>query len=182
MSRFRATPYAKAFHQIMRASGSDGQDAVPELEAVAAAVAEVPQFLQVLVTPMISPEKKTELLEQVLQALDVSDLVRKFVHVIQQHYRMEHMAQIAEVYRELVDRSLGRVRARIEVPVALSKRQQQQLTKVIESAVAAQVVAEVSTNPDLLAGFRIQVGSKVFDGSLVGQLEQLRHQRHFEQG
>jgi F0F1-type ATP synthase delta subunit len=35
------------------------------------------------------------------------------------------------------------------------------------------VVADFEENPDLLAGFRVQVGSKVFDGSLVGQVDRL---------
>ena len=38
------------------------------------------------------------------------------------------------------------------------------------------VVARFDDRPDLLAGFRVQVGSKVFDGSLVGQVDRLsRH-------
>ena len=35
------------------------------------------------------------------------------------------------------------------------------------------VVADFEVNPDLLAGFRVQVGSKVFDGSLVAQVDRL---------
>ena len=45
--------------------------------------------------------------------------------------------------------------------------------------VGAEVVAEFEENPELLAGFRVQVGSKVFDGSLVGQVDRLsRHTPH----
>ena len=45
----------------------------------------------------------------------------------------------------------------------------------IESGVSTnqRVVADFEDNPELLAGFRVQVGSKVFDGSLVGQVDRL---------
>ena len=51
------------------------------------------------------------------------------------------------------------------------------LSRVTESA----VFAEFEQAPELLAGFRATVGSRVFDGSLVGQLEQLRRRITSEQ-
>ena len=58
--------------------------------------------------------------------------------------------------------------------------QQRELLGVLEGAVNSAVVADFVDNPELLAGFRVQVGSKVFDGSLVGQLKQLSRQTQFE--
>jgi F0F1-type ATP synthase delta subunit len=58
--------------------------------------------------------------------------------------------------------------------------------KTILAAMAAaadtEVVADFVERPELLAGFRIQIGSRVFDGSLTGQLEQLSRQIMSEQG
>ena len=44
------------------------------------------------------------------------------------------------------------------------------------------VVADFVYNPELLAGFKVKVGSKVFDGSLVGQVNRLSRQTVIEQG
>ena len=76
-------------------------------------------------------------------------------------------------YRDLVDRALNRTRARVEVPRPLTPAQRKELLTVLEEQVGGTVVAKFEERPELLAGFRVQVGSKVFDGSLVGQLEQL---------
>jgi len=43
------------------------------------------------------------------------------------------------------------------------------------------VFADFEHSPELLAGFRATVGSRVFDGSLTGQLEQLRRNIASEQ-
>jgi len=175
MSRFRAIPYARALEQVVRAQCPErAEEVVAELERVAAAVAQVPDLHRVLITPMVDPETKTAILDQVLDALVVvTEPVRKLVHVVQRHYRMAQVAQIAAAYRELVDRAQGRTRARVEEAKPLSSVQRRKLIAVLEQLVGGTVVAELVARPELLAGFRVQVGSRVFDASLKGQLERL---------
>jgi F-type H+-transporting ATPase subunit delta len=174
-------PYAKALFDVVTAEDPKAVETVIEqLDRVAEAVDTVPDFLKVLVTPMVTPEVKTKILDTILDQLEVREPTRKFVHVVQRHYRMLYMGAIRDTYRELVDRSKGRVRASIEVSHSPSAEERKKLTDAVASVVDSTVIAEFRENPDLLAGFRVQVGSKVFDGSLVGQLEQLRRQTQFE--
>jgi F0F1-type ATP synthase delta subunit len=163
MARFRALPYAKALHQVVRSQAPDReQEVIGELERVAEALERVPDFLRVLTTPVVSVETKTA------------------IHVVQQHYRMEHMRDVAAVYRELVDRSLGRTRARVEVVGRLSDQERRQILSEMSVVLGAEVVASFEDNPDLLAGFRVQVGSKIFDGSLVGEVDRLSRETTME--
>jgi F-type H+-transporting ATPase subunit delta len=181
MARFRALPYAKALHQVVRSQAPDReQEVIGELERVAEALERVPDFLRVLTTPVVSVETKTAILDEVLDALDIGQPTRRFVHVVQQHYRMEHMHDVAAVYRELVDRSLGRTRARVEVAGRLSDQERRQILSEMSVVLGAEVVASFEDNPDLLAGFRVQVGSKVFDGSLVGEVDRLSRETTME--
>jgi F-type H+-transporting ATPase subunit delta len=174
MARFRALPYAKALHEVVTSSHPGrAETVISELDHVAAALDEVPQFLRVLTTPMVTPETKTQILDDVLSSLEITEPTRRFVHVVQRHYRMEHMASIAEVYRELVDRSLGRTRATIEVAGDLDEAGRGSILATMGEVLDQDVVADFEDNPELLAGFRVQVGSKVFDGSLVGQVDRL---------
>jgi len=174
MARFRAVPYAKALDQVVRSQCPDRAEAVvAELETVAAALEAVPDLPRVLVTPMVDPETKTAILDEVLDLLGATDPARRLVHVVQHHYRMAQIGEIAAAYRDLVDRALNRKRARVEVPRPLTAAQRGQLLAVLEGHVGGTVVAEFVERPELLAGFRVQVGSKVFDGSLIGQLEQV---------
>lgn len=171
MARFRSIPYAKALDQVVRARCPERAEAVvAELERVAVALETVPELLRVLVTPVVAVETKSALLERVLDYLEVTDPARQLVHVVQHHFRMAQMRDIATAYREQVDRALGRTRARVEVVQPLSQPQRRKLLETLEGLVGGQVVAEFVERPELLAGFRVQVGSKVFDGSLVGQL------------
>jgi F-type H+-transporting ATPase subunit delta len=182
MSRFRALPYAKALLEVMRADHPDRLQSVTEdLERMAAAIETVPEFGQVLVTPAVDPEAKTAILDQVLDNLEINEPVRRFMHVVQKNFRMQHMRDIATAYRDLVDRELGRTRARIEVATTYDETDRRRIAEVMSAVMGATVVADFVHNPDLLAGFKVRVGSKVFDGSLVGQVDRLSRQTVIEQ-
>jgi F-type H+-transporting ATPase subunit delta len=183
MSRFRAQPYAKALFDVIKADFPDRQQTViTELDSVASALETVPEFQQVMVTPTVDPETKTAILDEVLDSLEITEPVRRFVHVVQRNYRLQHMRDIATAYRALVDRELGRTRARIEVAAAYDEADRRRIAEAMSAVIGATVVADFVHNPDLLAGFKVQVGSKVFDGSLVGQVDRLSRQSAIEQG
>jgi F-type H+-transporting ATPase subunit delta len=183
MSRFRALPYAKALLEVIRSEEPDRMQAViDDLDGMATALEKVPEFERALVTPMVDPETKTRILDEVLDALGITEPVRRFMHVVQKNYRMQHMRDIATAYRDLVDRALGRTRARIEVAAAYDEADRRRIAEVMSAVMGATVVADFVHNPDLLAGFKVQVGSKVFDGSLVGQVDRLSRHNVIEQG
>jgi F-type H+-transporting ATPase subunit delta len=131
---------------------------------------------------MVAVEVKTQILAAVLDALEIGEPSRRFLHVVQQHYRMEHMNDIAATYRELVDQSLGRTRARVETAIELAHSEQRRLVDAISEVEGATVVADFEANRDLLGGFKLQVGSRVFDGSLAGELARLSKDIEIEQG
>jgi F-type H+-transporting ATPase subunit delta len=183
MGRFRAVPYAKALLAVVQKEDPVRAEKVAEeLDGVAAALKEVPEFHDVLVTPMVSVEAKTKILDTVLDALEIGEPTRRFLHVVQHHYRMQHMADIATEFRELVDQSLGRTRARVETAIELDESSRRQLVDAISKFEGAAVVADFEANRDLLGGFKLQVGSRVFDGSLAGELDRLSKEIEIEQG
>ncbi len=183
MARFRALPYAKALLSVVQASHPERAEAVAEeLDRVAEALHQVPEFLRVLVTPIVDHERKSRILDAVLDELDIGEPTRRFLHVVQAHYRMLHMRDIAVAYRERVDRSLGRVRAKIETASELAPDDRERLLQTVAVHEGSEVVADFIANRDLLGGFKLQVGSRVFDGSLAGDLDRLSRQLESEQG
>jgi F-type H+-transporting ATPase subunit delta len=183
MGRFRALPYAKAMLSVAQKEGPERMETVAaELDRVVAALNAVPEFERVLVTPMVAVEKKTEILDAVLDSLQIGQPSRRFLHVVQQHYRMVHMKDIATTYRELVDHSRGRTRATVETATELEENEQRRLIDAISGVEGAAVVADFSANHELLGGFKLQVGSRVFDGSLAGELDRLSKKIEIEQG
>ncbi len=172
MSHFRAAPYIKALFEVA-GSGSAADAMTDSLDQVAETLRLVPELQRTMVSPLVPPEVKAKILDQVLHALEIDGPVRRFVHVVQGHFRLEHMNDIAAGFHAMVDRSLGRVHARVEVASALDETGRRALLDALEKVLATDVVADFVETPELLGGFRLQVGSKLFDGSLAGQLKQL---------
>lgn len=181
MARFSAKPYAKAFFDVIHSQSPERLEAVvEELERMEAALEAVPELNRVLVAPTIGPESKTVIVDQVLDSLETTEPTRRFIHVLQQHYRLPHLTEVIRAYQAMVDRSLGRVRAAVEVAAPVDDRQRAEVLEALTKLTGATVKAEFETNERLLAGFRATMGSKVFDGSLLGQLDQLRRHSLFE--
>ena len=180
MTRFRAMPYAKALHEVVQAKHPGRAEAVAdELKRMTEAMAQVTELERVMVTPRVAVETKTAILDEVLSALAIEEPTRRFLHVVQRHYRLAQLPQIQTTYGELLDRALGRTQARIEVARPLSPVEREATLAVISEVTGATVVANLVESRELLAGVRVQIGSKIFDGSLLAQLERLSRQSRF---
>lgn len=183
MARFRALPYAKALFEVVRSQDPGRLEPVAdELDRMAAALDAVPDLGRVLVTPTVTVETKNAILDGVMDSLGLAEPTRRFLHVVQQHYRMVHMANIAAIYREQVDAHLGRTRARVQTAEVLDDAARRRVTEAVSAVEGGTVVAEFTTDPELLGGFRLQVESRVFDGSLAGELDRLSREIEIEQG
>ena len=72
MGRFRAHPYAKALHEVVRDQCPERSQAVAEeLRGVRDALEAVPDLQRVLVIPTVATDTKTAILEEVLDNLGV---------------------------------------------------------------------------------------------------------------
>ena len=90
MGRFRALPYAKALLAVVhKQDPGRAEEIADELDGMAAAMKAVPDLHRVLVTPMVSVEDKTKILDSVLDALQIGEPTRRFFHVVQHHFRMQ---------------------------------------------------------------------------------------------
>jgi F-type H+-transporting ATPase subunit delta len=182
MGRFRAASYAKALHEVVLSSAPEREEGVTtDLERLSQAFAAVPDLHRVLVTPVVAPDVKAAILEEVLDELGIEEPTRRFCHVVQRHYRTGHLDEILRAYRNLVDRRHGRIRARVEMAAPAEESERRAIVEALSRVTESAVFAEFEQAPELLAGFRATVGSRVFDGSLVGQLEQLRRRITSEQ-
>jgi F-type H+-transporting ATPase subunit delta len=170
--RATATRYARALFES--APRAEVERVGRELEGFLAVFAEQPELRQVLGRPWIKPEERAAIARAVAERAGTGRLVRDFVALVAGRNRIDHLAEIADVYRGLVDESLDRVRAQVRSAVPLSADEQRQMGGRLERLVGREVVLEETVHPDLLGGFVAQIGSLVVDGSLEGQLARIR--------
>lgn len=168
-----AARYAKALFAIAREAGT-AEAFVRELEQFAAELRGNRELEVVLLRPWIKPAERQAVAVEVARRVGCSPLVQKTLGLVAARGRMDHLPELVEAFRALVDADAGRVRASVRAAVAFTEDEKKLLAARLGQALGKQVIIKESVDPSLLGGFIAQVGSLVLDGSLDGQLARVR--------
>jgi F-type H+-transporting ATPase subunit delta len=136
-------------------------------------VQKLPQLEVTLYSQLVPEESKEKMLDRMLKGR-ASVPVLNFLKVLARHDRLPVIATIADQLKKLdVER-----RGITEVEVRLAAPTDDALLADIEGrlrqALGREPALHVVIDPDLVAGFVVRVGDRVFDGSIRTQLEHIR--------
>ena len=170
------TRYAKALVEVVTASGStlDPQRALTELQAVQALFASSSDLRNALLSPAVSPSRKRHVIARLAEPMGLSKQVRNFVYILADHRRVGDFSAVVEAFESLLDEHLGFVRADVSSARELNPAQRAALEAELTRLAGKKAKLRFTTDPALLAGAVARVGSRVYDGSVRGQLERLR--------
>lgn len=171
--RLIAHRYAKALLQIGEKQGTLAA-LKDELLAVDTLVRGNADLERLCLYPLLAPSKKAEALDQVLALARVSDTLRKFFRVVAQAARLYLVHDIATAFGELVDQRMGIQEAQVLSAHPMSSAQELDLSRALAHRTGKTIRLRTRQDASLLGGLRIQVGSTVYDASLLGQLGQLK--------
>lgn len=143
-----------------------------QLQVVAGALDATPQVKQLLAYPTVRPDVAAQVLDVVTRYC--SPLVSRFVRVVAVKGRILYLDAIVEAYRAQVEAARGVRRARVQSARALTVEQLARLVRVLSAMFSGAIVATTEAHPELLGGVRVVIGDRVLDGSLVGELVDLR--------
>ncbi len=171
MSRRIARPYAVALYEVTQ---REGVPALRQIREQLAAVAELfraePNLLRVFEVPSVSPGAKAELIRTIARTLKLRPEAQRMLAALEHHLRLRYLDEVVALFRELVDRKEGIVRGHVELPVPAGEKEVAALAAALASALGSRVALDVKVRQELLAGFVVRVGSRVFDGSLLAQV------------
>lgn len=122
----------------------------------------------------IDSESRRSAAVKVAVHLRLSPLLSRFLGVVAEKNRLGVLGEIGEQYRRFLDESLGRVRARITSAHPLGEEDRRRVLEAFERSTGKKVLAEAATDPDLLGGIVVEIGGRVYDGSVRTQLEAMQ--------
>ena len=171
MSRRVARPYAVA---LLEVTARESVASLREIEGQLATVAQLfraaPDLLRVFEVPSVPPATKREILDAVGESMALRPVCRRLLVALSHHVRLRFIGEVVDVFRGLVDRREGIVRGSVELPAAPTPEQVRELGGALGRMLGSRVELGAEVKPDLLAGFVVRVGSRVFDGSLLAQV------------
>ena len=167
------TRYANALADVVMGGpdvGVQPGDAAAQLNAFAELVMESHDLRNSLTSPSVSLARKRAVISRIVETQGVARVVRNFLLVLSDHRRLDALSEVAAEFASVVDERLGFARAAIQSAQPLRTQQQNDLILKISQLTGKNVRPTWEVNPELLGGVVVNVGSKVYDGSVRGQL------------
>nr|YP_010502480.1 ATP synthase subunit delta [Grateloupia turuturu]UXC96893.1 ATP synthase subunit delta [Grateloupia turuturu] len=167
-----ALPYAEALLESVQEANLVEQTN-QDLSLISTILLESIDLKVFLNNPLIASIAKKSVLNELL-GNQVNDYVLKFLLVLIDRRRISLLNVIIEKYLELAYNLESTIIAEISTAIMLTELQQQALIEKLKNITQSKnVKLVVQVNPSLIAGFIVQIGSKVIDTSLSGKLKQM---------
>jgi F-type H+-transporting ATPase subunit delta len=168
--------YASALVDIVvsQRAGIDPARAVEQLRAFDSAVNSAPDLRTVLASPSVSAARKRQVIGRIADALGLERIIRNFLLVLSDRGRIAALPELLEAFDILLDERLGLVRAEIATALEATPPQRDELTSELEKVAGSRVRMRFVVDPDLIGGVTARLGSKVYDGSVRGQLARMQ--------
>jgi F-type H+-transporting ATPase subunit delta len=168
-----ARVYAEA--ALGAAGGMAEQTALVEaLEALRRDVLEPnPKVKELFGSELVSEDEKLALLDRVFGGR-VTPLLLNVLKVLARHHRLGMVEDVIVAMKKMWEKRAGRERVQLVTANPLGPELENELLASLAKALGADPIVTASVDPDLIAGFIIRVGDRVFDGSMRTRLESMR--------
>jgi F-type H+-transporting ATPase subunit delta len=166
-----AQPYANAFIQM--ASGEGSLDKIiSDLTNIEAAL-ESKDLVQALSNPLLSVEAKKSMIKSVFQG-KIDGKSVNFLLVLCDRGRIDCLETINSLALQMAYKEASVEVATVVSASEMSESQQETLVKKLKSmANVKEVKLDIQTDKSLIGGFTVQIGSRIIDTSIQGQLKKL---------
>lgn len=145
-----------------------------ELDRTTKLFASSRELRQLFTHPRFDVEMRKRVLGELLERIAVSPTCRNFLFLLVDRGRILSLDNMVDMYHKLVDKHLGRVRARVIVAQALNLSDKRRLVKLLtELTDQKEVILVEEVDPSIIGGVVAEVDGRVFDGSLRSRLNNL---------
>lgn len=145
-----------------------------QLETFAETWSNSPELQAVLRGGHASFADKKEILAKIFARFLFAPTTRNFLFVLLESQRLDHLPEMVEAFNEMLDETMGRVRATVTSAVPLDKAELARIQNALGRLTKKQVTLDARVDPNLIGGVVTTVGNVVLDGSVKTQLESLR--------
>ena len=164
--------YAEAIFQMAQESGRLAET-VEELEQLEELLAAEPGAIRLFASKVLSTEERAGSLERVFKG-KVSDLLYRFLSVVNQKDRMGDLPGILRAFSALYDEREGVVEVDAYLAQRMDDAEAAGIAERIGQVLGRKVVLHQYVDPSLVGGLKLRIGDEVIDGSVTAQLRILR--------
>ncbi|MFM9853852.1 MAG: F0F1 ATP synthase subunit delta [Sphingomonadaceae bacterium] len=145
------------------------------LDTVKAALDESADFRALIANPLISRSDATSAVAAVGKALAVDGLTANFLGVLAQNRRLAALGNVIADFGALAAAHRGEVTAQVTSAHALDSAQVEAIKAQLKTTVGRDVAVSLTTDPAILGGLIVKIGSRMIDSSIRTRLNTLAH-------
>ena len=166
------TPYAEAFLQVAE-SRNEVDEVVNQAKSILELWNTCPEFSDAMASPVLEVNQKKAALEKLFSS-EVTPSFLNLLKLLADRQRIGILNSVLERLLELYREQRNIALATVTSATPLNEDQQAELMKTVQSVAGTEnLELDLKVDPDLIGGFVINVGAKVIDASLSGQVRRL---------
>ncbi len=150
--------------------------ALEELAMVNSLMEKSPEMRSLLVSPLFSGEERRSAFEAVGERLNLSGSTVKFVNYLSGEKAAWALGDVLRKAVAIYSEKKNKVMATVITSAAVGREFEDRLREALGRITKREVGIEYMTDPGLLGGMLVKVGSTMFDGSIKGQLRLLKEE------
>jgi F-type H+-transporting ATPase subunit delta len=173
MIRRFARPYARA---IMDAAGSPAKanELRGELMRFAVALRASSDLHEFYANPAVDEKAKIAVTQTLSRKMKASELAGRTLEVLVLNHRINDIDAILGALAAYVNKALGVAVAEVRSAKSLSADEIGELADTLSKKVGKKVELDIRTDPKLLGGFVVKIGSEIWDASVAGKINKFR--------
>ena len=134
-----------------------------------------PRLEALMAGAAVGRKSRKEAIEKVF-ASRASDIIYKFLLVLNDHDRLDMIRPIRRALNELYDERRRRLRVYVYSAVPLAEDFQQRLLEAVKARFQLDPVLVPVVDPNLLGGLKLRIGDRVLDATVRTKIDNLRNQ------
>lgn len=167
-----ASRYAKALIDLAEEQNSL-EDVKGDIESFVKTMRQNSELQAVLKNPIIGPDKKFAILNQLFGS-KFHKIILSFFKIVVSKGRSGILYGTAKEFIDEYNIKKGIVHAVVTSADALTEEQKIKLTDLVTEATKAQIILDTRIDPSLIGGFVLRVGDRQVDTSLSSSLKKLK--------
>lgn len=163
-----ARPYADAVYKL--ALAEDNLSGWSEILQLAAAIAEDEHVKLLIGNPVVSAKQLIEIFLEIGQDKFNAEATN-LVMLLIENKRAFVLPQISQLFEQLKAQHEGVLEAKIISAFAMESKQIKKLIGNLEQKFKHKIEAQISVDPELIGGIKVEIGDEILDASVRGKLE-----------
>lgn len=166
--------YASALYELASEKGV-AEPVAAALAGFQSLINESPDLKRLVKSPVFTAQEQVKALDVILAKAGIEGVAANFIRLVASKRRLFVIPEMIDAYQKLHDKAKGLVRADVTVAAPLKNEHESALRQALAGVTGGKSVSlNVRTDPSIVGGIVVKLGSRMVDASVRTKLNSIR--------